>query len=357
MVGQKIYVFGGLNSDVVCSCLYILDTETLEWKEICNQGKDWPCARHSHSMVANEFELFVFGGYDGEKALGDLYSFNTRSLRWKKEKTNGQVPSARFSHSMFIYNEYLGILGGCPIVLNFQELALLDMKRHVWRHISVCSISKDLLVRATASVIGDELLIIGGGASCYAFGTKFNEPIKINLQPLVLADKLLFQLEEAHVEPKELLKNGNNLSSAKPLVLRLEKNYGKLGKDILKKHGWLDLGRKVYATGDGIYICLPITEGFLTYFREKAIQTQDAIDISNILHERGISVRELPVSVCLDVLRACRGTVDTDDVVYVKKALTSPHKVLREAVSSLIKHHRLPLHLLDKLPNRCVLNL
>ena len=48
------------------------------------------------------------------------------------------------------------------------------------------SMSEELILRCTANVVGNDLVMIGGGAACYAFGTKFSEPIKINLLPVAV---------------------------------------------------------------------------------------------------------------------------------------------------------------------------
>ena len=184
VVGSNIYVYGGLDNDDIFSSLYILDTTNLIWKEVPVSG-EWPCARHSHAMVAHGSQIFVFGGYNGAKALDDLYSFDIQKGQWKKEETAGRNPHARFSHSMFVYKNYIGVIGGCPVRQNFQELALLDLQRRQWNHVVLDSVGKDLFVRSTACVVGDDLVMVGGGASCYAFGTKFSEPAKVSLLHLM----------------------------------------------------------------------------------------------------------------------------------------------------------------------------
>ena len=180
IMGSNIYVFGGLDNDIIFSSLYILDTKNLQWEEIPVSG-DWPCARHSHAMVASDSHIFMFGGYNGGKALGDLYSFDVQKGQWRKENTAGRNPHARFSHSIFVYKNFLGVLGGCPVRQHCQELALLDLKLHLWKHVTLNSVGKYLFVRSTANVVGNDLVIVGGGASCYAFGTKFSEPSKVSL--------------------------------------------------------------------------------------------------------------------------------------------------------------------------------
>ncbi|XP_077243642.1 met-10+ like family protein / kelch repeat-containing protein isoform X3 [Tasmannia lanceolata] len=396
--GSKIYVFGGLNIDTIYSCMHVLDTETFQWSEVSIQG-EWPCARHSHSMVENGSQLYMFGGYDGENVLGDLYSFDVGTYLWKKEKTTGKAAVPRFSHSMFIYRNYLGILGGCPVKQQFEEVSLLDLRNHVWKHVTVHSVSKDLLVRSTMSVADDDLVILGGGASCYAFGTKFNEPMKINLCPLISSDDIPCDGNK----PKEAVENNNNdftglgdsvmvtnerkspcnnyvksifessnLECAadvltqtdghhlgtKHLVLQLEKKYAKLVKDILKKIGWLDLGRKVYSTRNGLHICLPITETSHAFFNNKAVHSVDMSDSLDGCHQMGVfsgkgfTINDASFQLSLNLLMECGGSVQIDDVANVKKGPRAPQKILKEAVCSLIKHKGLQLQLLEQLPTR-----
>ena len=81
---------------------------------------------------------------------------------WKFEKTARRSPHARFSPSMFVYKKFLGVIVGCPDGHYFKELTLLDQTLFYWRRV----------VRSTTNVVGDDLVVIGGGAACYAFGTK-----------------------------------------------------------------------------------------------------------------------------------------------------------------------------------------
>ncbi|XP_058094324.1 tRNA wybutosine-synthesizing protein 2/3/4 isoform X2 [Magnolia sinica] len=393
VAGSKIYVYGGLNNDMIYSCMHIFDTKSLCWSEVHIQG-DWPCPRHSHSLVADESQLFMFGGYDGQKALGDLYSFDVGTCIWKKEKTIGKAPFARFSHSMFIYKYYLGIVGGCPVQQQFQEVALLDLRNHVWKHVRVDSISKELLVRSTSIVVDDDLVIVGGGVSCYAFGTKFNEPIKIDLCPLIYSDSIPSGMEDAPIiKHKEVMEdlfstsNGGEFLSidnekttpetanlnhrvdkydrsdglhvdAKNWVLQLERKYAKQGKDILKELGWLDCGRKVYSSQDGRNICLPITEKSYAFFQEKSYHSVDVFDSLDGSHAsgpfagKGVLLNEVSLTMALSLLSVCGGSILYDDVACVRKAPNAPQKVLKEAVCSLIKRKGLSLQLLEQLPTR-----
>ncbi|CAI0468320.1 unnamed protein product [Linum tenue] len=321
VVGSNIYVFGGLNNDLILSSLHVFNTTNLQWEEVVANG-DQPCPRHSHSMVAHASNLFMFGGHNGDQALGDLYSLDINTYTWRKEKTSGKSPSARFSHSMFVYKRFIGIIGGCPVNQHFQDLALLDLETHAWTHVRLDCIGKELLVRSTSSIVEDQLFMIGGGAACYAFGTKFSEPLKIDLLPL-----LEKKLESA---------NSNDVDCQRPWVLQLEKENAKQGKDILKRFGWLDIRRKVYSLDDGLHICFPITEEFSAIFSDG--------DRSQL--------NEVSCSAAFSLLKEFGGSKVEDKVIEVRRVAKSPLQVMKEAVAGLIEEKSLSQELLDELPIR-----
>ncbi|WOK91854.1 tRNA wybutosine-synthesizing protein 2/3/4 [Canna indica] len=385
--GSNIYVFGGLSNEVLYSCMNVLDTQTLHWNDVRISG-EWPCARHSHSMVAIGSQLLLFGGHDGEKALGDLYSFNIKTLKWEMEKTTGRAPFPRFSHSMFVYKDYLGIIGGCPVKQQYQELSLLNLTNRVWMNVTIDSFGRELWVRSSACIVDDELVIIGGGASCYAFGTKFNHPMKINLQSLESMNDLPPETENGSIlncngtnikgnfvctnclqeissnsEPnkwanKPSVENGH-WNDARKYVLQIEKRYAKLSKDITKIFGWLDLSRKVQPSQDGCYIYLPITRDFHDMVQEKQLtKVINSDDFDHFLQHdsflrKGLSsVNEVSLSTGLSILLSCGGSVITDDVTCSRKLYKSPQKMMRESVCSLLPEKGMPLQLLEQLPAR-----
>lgn len=389
VVGSKIYVFGGLNNETVTSSLHVLDTDSLQWRELLVSGEG-PCARHSHSIVACGSQLYTFGGYDGEEALGDLYRFDIQTSKWKKVKAAGRSPHARFSHSMFVYRNHLGVIGGCPVRQHCQELAILDLRQCMWRHVKLETTGEDLFVRSTAHVFGDDLVMIGGGASCYAFGTKFSKPMKINLLPLMLRDDNLKPLiGELHTDQIEIMKSENNrhpwvqnvqtLTEApdlhfksdlpiadgkgKPVdaywVLKLERKYAKIGKDILKKFGWLDLARKVYSVEGGLHICFPVSAKFSDVLNENQHCMENLFEGQSdhickpVIGEECL-IDEVTCSKALDILKECGATKLVDKVAEVRRTAKSPLQIMNEAVGSLIKDKGLPAELLEELPTRSV---
>ncbi|KAG7557636.1 Kelch-type beta propeller [Arabidopsis suecica] len=106
-------------------------------------------------MVAYGSQLFMFEGYSGENVLNDLFS-------WKLEVISGKWPHARFSHSLFVVKHIIGIIGGCPVSQNRQELTLLDLKYRLW------SMRLEFINKR----------VVCSKLACYDFGKKFSEPVK-----------------------------------------------------------------------------------------------------------------------------------------------------------------------------------
>ncbi|TVU38887.1 hypothetical protein EJB05_12282 [Eragrostis curvula] len=371
-VASKIYVFGGLSNKGIYSCMNILDTESMQWSVLDAPG-EWPCARHSHSLVSYGSKLFMFGGHDGQQALKDFYSFDTITLRWNKETTFGRTPSPKFSHCMFIYKNYLGILGGCPITENNQEIMLLNLKHRVWFCLSIPSLSQCLCVRSSSVVIEDDLVVVGGGASCYAFGTKFNQPMIIDLHSV----ESMFKHDDLVIRncntistvdlPRgdQIGKFGHNMESnndtpavtdSASLVLKLEKKYAKLAKDILKKFGWLDLARKVRVSHDNCHVLFPVSAAFQVLYTDEHLKMlpDDLCPFgkSSLFTEKNIVGDNPSLQKALETLFSCRGSFLKDELAVNRKPSKSPQVIMKELVSSLLENKGMLPQLLDQLPAR-----
>ncbi|GMP62237.1 hypothetical protein CsSME_00024415 [Camellia sinensis var. sinensis] len=127
---------------------------------------------------------------------------------------------------------------------------------------------------------------------------------------------------------------------------------------MLKKFGWLDLGRKVYSKENGIHICFPVTQKFCTTYRDKqnhpggALEVLDDINPFKAFSGEGVLSKDFTCLTSLNLLMASGATILADEVVKVKKISSSPLKVTSEAVANLLKHKGLPTELLDQLPTR-----
>jgi tRNA wybutosine-synthesizing protein 3 len=321
----------------------------------------------------------MFGGHDGQQVLNDFYSFDTTTLKWNKESTYGGAPSPRFSHCMFIYKNYLGILGGCPITGNNQEVALLNLKHGVWLSVSIPLLSQCLCVRSSSVVIEDHLVILGGGASCYAFGTKFNQPIIVDLHsvdsmfkhddkkdgtPIQSCDAIPIVDLPRHEKKGYDMKSQNDSRSggftvSGPLVLQLEKKYAKLGKDILKRFGWLDLARKVRVSHDNSHVLFPVNEAFhVLYTDDHMMLEHNSCTLDEMLSftEKKLAGDNVSLKNALNFLSSCNGSFLKDELAISRKPSKSPQNIMKELVSSLLETKGMPSQLLEQLPARFVLS-
>eukprot|EP00249_Psilotum_nudum_P001443 c1390_g1_i1 orf=519-1619(+) len=235
-VGKKVYVFGGLNNMNVLGDLLLLDTDIMQWRHVHCSGAI-PCPRFSHSLTSIHQKIYLCGGFDGKILFGEILALDLENSFWTALETTGEGPTAKFSHSVTSLKMFLLVFGGCPVTKHINELFVLDVVSLRWRRVPVALQSAFLLVRHTASLVGNQMLIVGGGVSCYAFGRSFSPPFMVDL------DLLLSE------EPSRCQSIAGQLSHGLGIIedttgdyicaLKLAKAYAKKAKDTLKRLNWL----------------------------------------------------------------------------------------------------------------------
>ncbi|XP_065052421.1 kelch domain-containing protein 3-like [Rhopilema esculentum] len=130
-IGNKIYVFGGrgdrngpihTNEDIYDNAVYEFDTEKLKWTVLSVSG-NVPHGRRSHSAIAYNDNIYIFGGYNGQlnKHFADLWKFNPVNKQWTEVKTKGDGPCARRRHSWSLLDNEVVLFGGtCPSAIPKQ---------------------------------------------------------------------------------------------------------------------------------------------------------------------------------------------------------------------------------------------
>lgn len=78
--------------------LWVLSFDHNEWWQPQAVG-DAPPARRSHVAAFVGGRMFVHGGFDGERCLGDTWVWEPRALAWQRLETKGMVPSPRRGHA------------------------------------------------------------------------------------------------------------------------------------------------------------------------------------------------------------------------------------------------------------------
>ncbi|XP_052854866.1 host cell factor isoform X1 [Drosophila gunungcola] len=175
MVGEKIFLFGGLanesddpknNIPKYLNDLYILDTRGVhshngKWIVPKTYG-DSPPPRESHtgisfaSKITGNLNLLIYGGMSGCR-LGDLWLLDTDSMTWSKPRTLGQAPLPRSLHSSTMIANKMYVFGGwVPLVINDSKstterewkctntLAVLDLETMTWDNVTLDTVEENV---------------------------------------------------------------------------------------------------------------------------------------------------------------------------------------------------------------------
>lgn len=361
MVGTNIYVFGGIGENSILGDLCILNSDSWEWKVMKCEGQ-LPCPRHSHSLAAIGQKLYLFGGRDARRALGDFHILCLKTKIWTEVKLSGDLSAPRFSHSMTTVGKWLVVLGGCPIAKHGTDLILFDVEHMGSKRISLMpALSDVLLVRHSATFTGTKLVIIGGGAACFAFGAKFNPPFSIDLEPILKdgnstttiditagAGRSSNSLETPGVSL--LVNRQKNGDAESTWVLILDKKRAKIGKDALKNVGWLDQTRKPKVLKEGSHVAFPISETGALFLQDVAPNCAATSCQRPSNGSNQASLQELILK-----LVASGGEVVEMQVADATKRPISPLSTLETDVSNLLQEVGLPKTLLEELPKRYAL--
>jgi hypothetical protein len=70
-----------------------------------------PTHPHTHTHISTQ-QIFVFGGYDGQRNHSTLHVFDHTTLRWVTQKVAGKAPPGRNGHTATLAEGKLFIIGG-----------------------------------------------------------------------------------------------------------------------------------------------------------------------------------------------------------------------------------------------------
>ncbi|EGG20357.1 hypothetical protein DFA_07481 [Cavenderia fasciculata] len=129
---NSVYIFGGWDGKNVQGDLSQFHVETSSWLFPLTHGKK-PTSRAGHSGVAlNSHTILVFGGIEGEFYTSDVYLLDVDTMEWKEMKTSGNVPMPRSRHSATVVGSNVYIYGGSDNHMTFNSLYCLDTLTMKW---------------------------------------------------------------------------------------------------------------------------------------------------------------------------------------------------------------------------------
>ncbi|XP_037952738.1 host cell factor isoform X3 [Teleopsis dalmanni] len=174
MVGEKIFLFGGLanesddpknNIPKYLNDIYILEIHGVNahngrWIMPKTYGES-PPPRESHTGVSfmckqNKLNLLIYGGMSGCR-LGDLWLLDTDTMVWSKPVTHGSPPLPRSLHSSTLICNKMYVFGGwVPLIINDSKatterewkctntLAVLDLDTMSWANVTLDTLEENV---------------------------------------------------------------------------------------------------------------------------------------------------------------------------------------------------------------------
>jgi len=140
--------------------------------DAAGEGSEVPSRRSAHaSCLVDGRYLLVFGGWDGTQELGDLYSYDVATHRWKRVRTTGTPPAPRHFHSVVAVGRRMYVFGGFDGDKWRADLHALHLDTWTWQEVALERGAPAPGPRAStsAAVLSDGRIFIFGGYDGSAF--------------------------------------------------------------------------------------------------------------------------------------------------------------------------------------------
>uniref|UniRef100_A0A3B4BH81 Kelch domain-containing protein 10 n=1 Tax=Periophthalmus magnuspinnatus TaxID=409849 RepID=A0A3B4BH81_9GOBI len=160
--------------------------EKLSWRpSIRDSGQFVPPARSGHRCVADNTNLYVFGGYnpDFEEAGGsenedyplfrELWRFHFATGTWQQVRTEGYMPTELASMSAVMHGNNLLVFGGTGIPFgenNGNDVHVCNVHYKRWNLLN-CRGKKPNKIYGQAMIIVNGYLYVFGGTTGYLYST------------------------------------------------------------------------------------------------------------------------------------------------------------------------------------------
>ncbi|XP_040915701.1 rab9 effector protein with kelch motifs [Toxotes jaculatrix] len=173
VVKGKLYLFGGESSPDATECLpgvHSFDIVTLTWDCLATGGITLRTLRHSSAVVGDN--IYVYGGILGGSPTDDLLVFSTVSLTWTPVKTSGSLPPALCDQSFALVGDHVFMFGGYGAGGDFcRDLHVLNTEDLIWQKWEVRGESPAACTRQTLTAHHDKDIYLFGGRSTNEDGT------------------------------------------------------------------------------------------------------------------------------------------------------------------------------------------
>ncbi|XP_068676602.1 kelch domain-containing protein 3-like [Montipora foliosa] len=167
VVGDTLYIFGGIYRGEATNELYMLNTGNLTWTPLRASGKP-PSPRCDHACTVIGEKFYIMGGSGGHKLwFNDLHFFDTVTLRWETVNVCGQIPHARSLHTICAHHSKdIYLFGGsndkAKVTTPFDDVQKLSLSKLKWKKLHCGGSGPEKRLGHTAVLIYGQLVIFGG---------------------------------------------------------------------------------------------------------------------------------------------------------------------------------------------------
>ena len=160
---QLVIVGGCRQNSVYFQDSYAYNFSTGQWRRL----GDVPVDLAYHSLWSYNGQVYLFGGYNGQKFSPHLYALDNATSTWLPVRVTGAVPPACCGVACAVYGKHVYVFGGYTAQGHTDNLYRMDLERRVWEQLQA---TNKPLPRAylQASVISGIMFIFGGydGSKC-----------------------------------------------------------------------------------------------------------------------------------------------------------------------------------------------
>ncbi|KNC56439.1 STE/STE11 protein kinase [Thecamonas trahens ATCC 50062] len=156
-----MYVFGGVDKDgKMLSDVHAFVFESEVWLPV--RVRDPPPGRYGHTAVMHSNSMVVFGGMAVTDALSEVCVFHIPSAKWTLLEPSGTVPRGRHYHSAVAYGSLMYVFGGYTGQHVLSDMFVLNIETGAW---SLATTSGDApgRRRAHAAAVWNNLMLVFGG--------------------------------------------------------------------------------------------------------------------------------------------------------------------------------------------------
>ncbi|KAK9825409.1 hypothetical protein WJX81_002378 [Elliptochloris bilobata] len=172
---SKMLIFGGVRGVRLTNEVSVLHTDTMQWGAAAVRGSVLPAPRRCAAASCSRDKMFVFGGEgEGGQLLADLWELNLETTHWSQVsfqpgggsgRSHNAPPSARRGASLCAGDDgrHLWLFGGCDGARCLGDLLCFDVEAGQWSQVSPAGdAAPEPREGHCASILSRFLLVAGG---------------------------------------------------------------------------------------------------------------------------------------------------------------------------------------------------